>query len=200
MAQSQHTALQAKQIEGKQQAPCEEPSAVQLPLACSKHTMHKAAAVLVALAALTDAFQAPQTHARTTRRHMLNNGGNFGQVFYMGYEYAPPNGLGAKLPDGVYEVALQKPCGIVFEELDPNFARGVKVLELVEGGNAAASGAVQAEDLLVGVSAVRFVGAKFERNMYDATKMDFDTVVDAIGSNEEKWNCNEVFLQFKRGG
>ena len=117
----------------------------------------------------------------------------------MGYEYAPPNGLGAKLPDGVYEVALEKPCGIVFEELDPNFARGVKVLELVEGGNAAASGAVQAEDLLVGVSAVRFVGAKFERNMYDATKMDFDTVVDAIGSNEEKWNCNEVFLQFKRG-
>ena len=69
----------------------------------------------------------------------------------------------------------------------------------VGGGNAAASGAVQAEDLLVGVSAVRFVGAKFERNMYDATKMDFDTVVDAIGSNEEKWNCNEVFLQFKRG-
>ena len=167
---------------------------------CSNSTMHKAAAVLVALAALTDAFQAPQTRARTTRRHMLNNGGNFGQVFYMGYEYAPPNGLGAKLPDGVYEVALQKPCGIVFEELDPNFARGVKVLELVEGGNAAASGAVQAEDLLVGVSAVRFVGAKFERNMYDATKMDFDTVVDAIGSNEEKWNCNEVFLQFKRGG
>ena len=161
--------------------------------------MHKTAALVVALAALTNAFQAPQTRARTTRRHMLNNGGNFGQVFYMGYEYAPPNGLGAKLPDGVCEVALQKPCGIVFEELDPNFARGVKVLELVEGGNAAASGAVQAEDLLVGVSAVRFVGAKFERNMYDATKMDFDTVVDAIGSNEEKWNCNEVFLQFKRG-
>ena len=163
--------------------------------------MHKAAALLVALAAVADAFQPPArgTAAPMTRRDMLNNGGNFGQVFYMGYEYAPPNGLGAKLPDGVYEVALPKPCGIVFEELDPNFARGVKVLELVAGGNAQKSGAVQAEDLLVGVSAVRFVGAKFERNMYDATKMDFDTVVDAIGSNEEKWNCNEVFLQFKRG-
>ena len=98
--------------------------------------MHKAAALVVALAACAEAFQAPQTHARTTRRHMLNNGGNFGQVFYMGYRYEPPNGLGAKLPDGVYEVALPKPCGIVFEELDPNFARGVKVLELVEGGNA----------------------------------------------------------------
>ena len=123
--------------------------------------MHKAAALVVALAALTDAFQAPQTHARTTRRHMLNNGGNFGQVFYMGYRYEPPNGLGAKLPDGVYEVALPKPCGIVLEELDPNFARGVKVLELVEGGNAQKSGAVQ-PGLLVGVSAVRFVGP-FER-------------------------------------
>ena len=111
--------------------------------------------------------------------------------------YEPPNGLGAKLPDGVYEVALPKPCGIVFEELDPNFARGVKVLELVEGGNAQKSGAVQAEDLLVGVSAVRFVGAKFERNMYDATKMDFDTVVDAIGSR--KVELQRVFLQFKRG-
>ena len=78
--------------------------------------MHKTAALVVALAALTDALQAAQTHARTTRRHMLNNGGNFGQVFYMGYRYEPPNGLGAKLPDGVYEVALPKPCGIVFEE------------------------------------------------------------------------------------
>ena len=46
--------------------------------------MHKAAALVVALAASTNAFQAPQTHARTTRRHMLNNGGNFGQVSYMG--------------------------------------------------------------------------------------------------------------------
>ena len=49
--------------------------------------MHKAAALVVALAALTDAFQAPQTRARTTRRHMLNNGGNFGQVFYMAVSY-----------------------------------------------------------------------------------------------------------------
>jgi hypothetical protein len=28
--------------------------------------------------------------------------------------------------------------------------------------------------------------------------MNFDTVVDAIGSNQEQWQCNEVFLQFKR--
>ena len=85
-----------------------------------------------------------------------------------------------------------------FEELDPNFARGVKVLELVEGGNAQKSGAVQAEDLLVGVSAVRFVGAKFERNV----RRDEDGLRHGgrrHRENEEKWNCNEVFLQFKRG-
>ena len=62
--------------------------------------MNKAAALIVALAAVTDAFRPPArgTTAPMTRRDMLNNGGNFGQVFYMGYEYAPPNGLGAQLP------------------------------------------------------------------------------------------------------
>lgn len=160
--------------------------------------MQKTTALVVALAAGAAAFRAPQTLARTTRRPMLENGGNFGQVFYMGYEYEAPNGLSGVLPENVYEVALKKPCGIVFEELDVNFARGVKVIELVEGGNADQSGKVRADDVLVGVSAVRFIGAKFERNIYDATKMDFDSVVDAIGSNEGKWNCKEVFLQFKR--
>ena len=167
----------------------------------------------------------------------------------------------------------------MFEELDPNFPRGVKVLELVEGGNAEASGKIAPEDLLVAVTAVRFVGAKrapartrlvaaaattrrrrggdaaaastqpgpadsrrgpaaecrpdnsdgrvaapprgatrtfrvrwarrrqrgassprrrFERNLYDATKMGFDNVVEAIGSNEEKWQCQDVILQFRR--
>ena len=62
--------------------------------------MHKTAALVVALAAVADAFRPPArgTTAPMTRRDMLNNGGNFGQVFYMGYEYAPPNGLGAQLP------------------------------------------------------------------------------------------------------
>ena len=62
--------------------------------------MHKNGALIVALAAVADAFRPPArgTTAPMTRRDMLNNGGNFGQVFYMGYEYAPPNGLGAQLP------------------------------------------------------------------------------------------------------
>mmetsp|Transcript_36735 Transcript_36735/g.112404 ORF Transcript_36735/g.112404 Transcript_36735/m.112404 type:complete len:253 (-) Transcript_36735:59-817(-) len=151
--------------------------------------------------ALTSHAFAPATSPRPqkmTRRNMLENGGNFGSIQYLGYRYEPPNGLGGVIDDGVTEVALKKPCGIVFEELDPNFPRGVKVLELVEGGNAEASGKIAPEDLLVAVTAVRFVGAKFERNLYDATKMGFDNVVEAIGSNEEKWQCQDVILQFRR--
>ena len=48
--------------------------------------MHKAAALVVGIAAFANAFQAPQTHRGGRRGDMLNNGGNFGQVFYMGYE------------------------------------------------------------------------------------------------------------------
>mmetsp|Transcript_9860 Transcript_9860/g.29492 ORF Transcript_9860/g.29492 Transcript_9860/m.29492 type:complete len:168 (-) Transcript_9860:24-527(-) len=158
-------------------------------------------ACLAALLAATASFQphAPTPSAAPlTRRHMLGNAGNFGDVFYMGYEYAAPNGLGGELPEGVFEVALERPCGIVFEELSGAFPRGVKIVDLVEGGNAAAAGTLEVGDELVALSAVRFSGAKFERNLYDATKMDFDTVVDAIGSNEEKWNCPDVLLQFKR--
>lgn len=123
---------------------------------------------------------------------------DFGDVFYMGAEYAYPNGPKEPLKAGVFEVALKKPCGIVFEEIDAVFPRGVKVLSLVEGGNAESSGAIQAGDKLVAVSAIRFIGAKYERDMFDATQMDFDKVVEAIGSNEEKWRCPDVILQFTR--
>ena len=34
--------------------------------------------------------------------------------------------------------------------------------------------------------------------MFDCTKWGFDTVVDAIGSNEEKFECYDVILQFSR--
>lgn len=43
-----------------------------------------------------------------------------------------------ELPNGVYEVSMQKPLGIVFEELE--IGRGVYVQDLVEGGNAERGG------------------------------------------------------------
>ena len=66
-----------------------------------------------------------------------------------------------KLPTGIYEVPLAKPCGIIFEEIEPN--KGVYVADLVEGGNAEKQGVLQKGDVLVGVTAIRVAGAKWER-------------------------------------
>ena len=101
------------------------------------------------------------------------------------------------LPQDVYEVALGRPLGIMFEENDfPK--KGVKVIGVVDDSNAAQSGRIAEGDQLVGVTGIRVQGAKFERQMCDATKMDYDTVVDAVGSNSEKFNCEDVILRFRR--
>ncbi|KAL7487737.1 hypothetical protein ACHAW6_013310 [Cyclotella cf. meneghiniana] len=103
-----------------------------------------------------------------------------------------------KLPKGVYEVPLAKPCGILFEEIDVN--RGVFIADLVEGGNAARQGILQKGDVLVGVTAIRVAGAKWERRLLPARNFGFDLVVNAIGSNEQKWGCNNVILMVERPG
>mmetsp|Transcript_28900 Transcript_28900/g.61028 ORF Transcript_28900/g.61028 Transcript_28900/m.61028 type:complete len:211 (+) Transcript_28900:135-767(+) len=103
-----------------------------------------------------------------------------------------------KLPKGVYEVPLAKPCGILFEEIEPNC--GVYVQDLVEGGNAARQGVLQNGDVLVAMTAVQISGAKWERRMIPARKFGFDLVVNAIGSNDEKWGCNNVILMVERPG
>ena len=101
-----------------------------------------------------------------------------------------------RLPEGLYEVRLTRPCGIVFEEIESN--RGVYVQELVEGGAAFNEGTIKTGDVLVGVTAVQISGAKWERRMIPSRKFGFDLVVDAIGSNEEKWGCNDVLFLFER--
>jgi hypothetical protein len=102
------------------------------------------------------------------------------------------------IPKGVYEVSLTRPLGIVFEEIDAG--KGVYVQDLVEDGLAARQGKVQVGDILVGVTAVKIVGAKWERRMIPARRFDFDTTVGAIASNEPKWGCNDVVLMFERPG
>eukprot|EP00593_Proboscia_inermis_P016244 CAMPEP_0171325598 /NCGR_PEP_ID=MMETSP0816-20121228/116907_1 /TAXON_ID=420281 /ORGANISM="Proboscia inermis, Strain CCAP1064/1" /LENGTH=218 /DNA_ID=CAMNT_0011824809 /DNA_START=496 /DNA_END=1152 /DNA_ORIENTATION=+ len=102
-----------------------------------------------------------------------------------------------QIPEGAYEIIMNKPCGIVFEEME--IGRGVKVTELVEGGNAAKLGdAIQPGDVLIGVTAVKNVGAKWERRLIPAINLSFDTVVAAIGSNEPRWGCSNVILMFAR--
>lgn len=142
----------------------------------------------------------------------------FGDAFYMGYNYAaqygpqpgdpilPQDGDSwtPAMPDGWVEVAVPLPAGIQFEENEKKNS-GVKVVALVDGGNAASANAKAGGDLiapsdqLVGVTGVRIMGGKFERQMYDCRKWEFDTVVDAITSNTAKFGCEDVLLRFERG-
>jgi len=100
------------------------------------------------------------------------------------------------LPKGVYEVRLSKPLGIVFEEIDAG--RGLYVKELVDGGSADREGTIQPNDILVGMTAIKIVGAKYERRMIPARKFDFETMVGAIESNNPKWSCDDVILMVQR--
>ena len=143
---------------------------------------------------------------------MWNNGNNFGKgqfKFYTSFNgwmkpftdedrEAFPEMF--ELPKGVYEVSLTKPLGIVFEEIEAG-NNGVFVVDLVEGGNAdRLGGVIQKGDVLIALTAVKISGAKWERRLIPATEFDFDTVVGAISSNDEKWGCTDVILQFQRPG
>jgi len=126
-------------------------------------------------------------HAEFNVAGMWNRGLNFGKgtfKFYNGFEswmsVFPDEDKAAfpeifNLPKGLYEVDLEKPLGIVFEEID--IGKGLVVQDIVEGGNADYNGNVKIGDLLVGITAVKVVGAKFERRMIPCRKFDFDTMV-----------------------
>ena len=100
------------------------------------------------------------------------------------------------LPKGCYEVDLEKPLGIIFEEID--VGKGLFVQDLVAGGNAERSGMVKVGDNLVAITAVKIVGAKFERRLIPCRGFDFDTMVGAIESNNPKWGCDSVVLMLER--
>jgi PDZ domain len=141
---------------------------------------------------------------------MWNRGLNFGKgnfKFYDGFEKwmsvfpeqdRQSNPDVFSFPKGVYEVKLTKPLGIVFEELESG--RGLYVKGLLDNGNAEKNGKIQIGDVLIGITAVKVVGAKYERRLIPARKFDFDTMVGAIGSNEPRFACNDVILAFERPG
>jgi hypothetical protein len=103
-----------------------------------------------------------------------------------------------KLPDDCYEIVLDKPLGIAFEEGDDG---GVVVDYLVEGGNAAKSGKIQPGDVLLATTGCMGRDGTFERRVIPSRYLDFDTIMSAIGSNQAKFNKkrrNDVILQFAR--
>ena len=141
---------------------------------------------------------------------MWNRGLNYGKgdfKFYNGFDdYMSPFPQEDReaypevfnLPRGLYEVELLKPLGIIFEEIE--IGKGLYVQDLAEGGNAEKSGKVKKGDVLVGITAVKVVGAKYERRMIPSRKFDFDTMVGAIGSNDPKFQCSSVILMLERPG
>ena len=91
-------------------------------------------------------------------------------------------------------VRLRRPLGIMFEETNPGKAEGVVVADLVEDGNAWKDGRVFVGDRLAKVSAVILGGesalvtvgggkqyTNWERELVPCTKMDFDSIMAAIG-------------------
>ena len=104
-------------------------------------------------------------------------------------------------------VRLRKPLGIVFEETKLGEAEGVTVADLVEDGNAWKDGRVLVGDRLAKTSAVILGGespllsvgggkqyTNWERELVPCTKMDFDTIMAAIGSNSGAWGYTDVVL------
>lgn len=111
-----------------------------------------------------------------------------------------------ELPEGVYEVKIMKPLGIAFVEGDNvrvGMPDGVVVDYLVEGGNAEKDGRIKPGDVLLATTACMGRDGKFERKVIPSRYLDFDTIMNAIGSNEAKFNKerkNDVILQFARPG
>ena len=96
-----------------------------------------------------------------------------------------------------------RPASAVVRSLCPRLLSSVPENAAFLASNAAKDGGVGVGDVLVGVTAVRYIGGDYlgkarpERDIFPADAMDFDTVVDAISSNEEP-ECKDVILRFRK--
>ena len=85
----------------------------------------------------------------------------------------PPLSLGmssTSTEQSLLSVELEKPLGMILEEVEEGQAKGVYVLELAEEGSAAAS---EYKDQLVGLPLAKVMGT-------DVTNLDFDSVMDQL--------------------
>jgi len=80
------------------------------------------------------------------------------------------NVAASSVDQSLLSVELEKPLGIILEEVEEGQAKGVYVLELAEGGSAGAS---EFKDRLVGLTLAKVMGT-------DVTGLDFDSVMDEL--------------------
>ncbi|KAG8470982.1 hypothetical protein KFE25_009403 [Diacronema lutheri] len=117
---------------------------------------------------------------------------------------APARRRSACTAVGEYTVRLAKPLGIVFEEAEVDKPLGVRVAQVVAGGHADLNGRVCVGDELVSTSAVVFTDKfgsgsfnNWERQMIACTRMDFGSIMAAIGSNDGRYGCVDVVLKLR---
>ncbi|KAL3911016.1 MAG: hypothetical protein SGPRY_008855, partial [Prymnesium sp.] len=116
----------------------------------------------------------------------------------------------ASSPGAVYRVRLPSPLGIRFEETTSGKPEGVTVAELLESGSALADGRVLVGDKLVACSAVTFGGdgalvtvgssrqfTSWKRELIPCGKLDFDTIMAALGSNSGRFGYVDIVLELQ---
>jgi ferredoxin len=79
-------------------------------------------------------------------------------------------GVSSSTEQTLLSVELEKPLGIILEEVEQGQAKGVFVLELADDGSAAAS---EFKDQLVGLPLAKVMGT-------DVTNLDFDSVMEQL--------------------
>eukprot|EP00536_Pseudo-nitzschia_multiseries_P000257 jgi/Psemu1/293961/fgenesh1_pm.4_\ len=109
------------------------------------------ALLLAATALVSDAFVLRTSHSRSSVPTFLAS-------------------TSTSTDESLLSVTLEKPLGVVLEEVEEGQPKGVYVLELAEGGSAAAS---EFGDKLVGLPLAKVEGT-------DVTAMDFDSVMDQL--------------------
>lgn len=112
-----------------------------------------------------------------------------------------------------YTVTIKKPLSIVLAEKQST--KEVYIEEITAGGNADATGLVKVGDVVSKTSAIvlksgregRYQQEGYGQRVYDnwetiefdCSGQDFDTVMAAIGSNNERWGIKTVTLTLRRG-
>lgn len=158
----------------------------------------------------------PQRQQPCARRQCVaaaaneNDGGGSGGAPSSGSGDHSSDGDSPQLPGKRYSATLRKPVGVVFSQKDG----GPVFIESVTPGSNADKAGFKAGDVLNQCSAVTLKAGKegrYEREGYgdrpydnwetvmiDTEGLKFETVMNALKSNSERWGINTVTLVVRR--